>query len=66
VLDRSGLWNYDDDVVAMPIYEEAWVVGSGCVAALTAIRLGKTLEEAVGVACLMDEGSGLPLQVEVL
>ncbi len=66
VLDKSGLWEYDDDMVAMPIYEDVWAIGSGRDYALTALRLGKTPEEAVEIACKMDVNSGLPLQVEVL
>lgn len=63
VLDRNGLFQYDDSCFPMPVYGEFWAIGAGTPYALAAMHLGKSPLEAARVACDLDESCGLPVEV---
>lgn len=65
-LNPSGIhfwngWGYPETIM-----DECFAVGTGGMAALEAMRSGKTPEEAVSRALAHDENSGPPIQVEWL
>jgi hypothetical protein len=66
VLDASGLWRYESNCYPIPILDDFAAAGSGASVALTAMRLGKTPEEAVALACEVDLYTGPPVVVERL
>jgi len=63
VLTPKGLVYYGKDFEAVPITDGEFAIGSGSVAALTAMRVyGASPEEAVEAACQVDEGTEGPVQ----
>ena len=62
VLTPKGLYHYDEDISASKVVNEWFAIGSGAHAALGALYAGKTLEEAVAIACKVDPWSGEPIQ----
>ena len=65
VLKEDGIYIFCPSYPAPEkVNAEFFAIGSGGSAALVAMHLGKTPEEAVELACKVDElNSGLPLQV---
>jgi hypothetical protein len=65
VLDKDGiyLWNSGDPEPERLLNVEQFAVGSGGCAARVAMILGKSVTEAVELACRVDDNSGMPLQV---
>lgn len=66
VLDESGLYEYKWYLVPIKIEGEFWAVGSGAPAALGAMRMGATPEEAAKIACEIDPDSGGRVVTETL
>lgn len=66
VLTEKGLYHYDEFLSGGRLDNQWFAVGSGSFAALGALHAGRTLEEAVEIACKVDNQSGLPLQVIAL
>lgn len=62
-LDRDGLWLWDKALEKFPPGRSFHAIGSGAKAALAAIILGCDAKRAVEIACEVDDGSGLPLQI---
>ena len=64
VLRADGLYFFTQtDPEPEKMDEPHFAIGSGGKAARVALLLGKTPEEAVDLACQVDGGSGLPVQV---
>lgn len=66
VLDRGGIHVYEQRGGPIECLSEYFADGSGNAVAMTAMRLGKTPEEAVALACEMDAQTGPPVVVERL
>ena len=62
----DGLWEWDRCLFRHQLNDEFHAIGTGGMAAKTAIFLGKTPEEAIEVASEFDECTGPPIQVEFL
>lgn len=63
-LGKSGCFAWDNECVPMAMRDRFYALGTGAMAAITARRLGRTLEEAVEIACLIDSCSAPPVVVE--
>lgn len=64
VLTAKGLIYYGKDFEPVPIASGVFAIGSGSVAALTAMKVyGATPEQAVEAACVIDEYTEGPVQV---
>lgn len=63
VVDEKGMVYYDEDGGRNPILDPFYAIGSGAAAALGALHAGATPEKAVEIACKVDPGCGLPLQI---
>ena len=61
VLRRDGLWEYDAWCRGDKVLEPFYAIGSGAKAALGAMHMGASAEEAVRVACLIDPYSAPPI-----
>lgn len=66
VLNESGLFHYDNNLIPMPIMEPFYAIGSGADFAIAALDLGKSPVDAVKLACKWDISCGLPYQIKVL
>lgn len=64
ILKADGLYFMDQESPEPEKMDEPFfAIGSGGKAARVAMMMGKTPEEAVALACAVDEHSGLPVQV---
>ena len=63
VLTPKGLYHVDDGLSFNLVNDPWFAIGSGSHAALGALHAGKTLEEAVEIACRVDVNSGPPIQI---
>ena len=64
VLDKNGkLWHYDETLTPAEILEPFFSIGTGAHAALGALHAGASPEQAVEIACKIDNNSGLPVQI---
>lgn len=61
-LNEHGLFWFDSKLHPVP-HVEAFAIGSGAIAVRACLILGADLERAVAVACEVDAGSALPVQV---
>lgn len=61
VLTSSGLVEYDGHCEPDPVLEPFYAVGSGAKAALGALHMGATAEQAVEIACRIDPYSSPPI-----
>lgn len=67
ILKPDGLYSFTQtDPEPERMEEPAFAIGSGGKAARVAMMLGKTPEEAVVLACQVDDYSGLPVQILTL
>lgn len=66
VLNASGLYEYKYQLVPMRIDRDFWSIGTGAQAALGAMHMGASPEEAVEVACKIDPWSAGPVLAEGL
>jgi len=66
VLTPHGLYFYDEDCSRDKVLDDWFAIGSGALAALGALHMGATLEQAVQIACKVDKHSGEPIQVLAL
>lgn len=66
VLDSNGIFRYEGNCYPYEILDEFAAVGSGADAAIAAMYMGATPEEAVEVACKVDLHTGPPVVVERL
>ncbi len=66
VLTAEGLYYFDETCARDRVLNPWFSVGSGSHAALGALHMGASLEEAVRVACKVDPASGEPIQVLTL
>lgn len=60
-LGPDGCFMWDNDCVPIPMRERRYAIGSGGQAARAALSCGKSLEEAIEIACAIDPCSGLPV-----
>ena len=58
VLLPSGIYLWAYNLMADEMFEDFWAVGTGSAAALAAMHCGKTAQEAVCVAMLVDSYTG--------
>lgn len=65
-LSPTGLYLWDGWAVPEKLNETRYAIGSGAMAAMTALDSGKPLEEAVRCAMNYDQYSGEPVSVEYL
>ena len=66
VLTASGLFVYGRDCVPEEILDEFYAIGTGAMAALSAMHMGATPRRAVEIACLVDNNTGGPVDVMAL
>ena len=66
VLDKDGIYEYRFQLVPIRVEVDCWAIGSGAQAALGAMFMGATPEEAAEVACAIDPFCGGPVTVERL
>ena len=66
ILDESGLYEYKSFLVPIRIDQDFWAIGSGAQAALGAMHMGASPEEAVKIACEIAPDCGGPVVVESL
>ena len=66
ILNESGLYEYRNFMVPMKIERECWAIGSGAKAALGAMHMGASPEQAVQIACEIDLVSEGPVFTEEL
>ncbi len=59
----NGMFIWDRDLTAIEILSPFYAIGSGRMAALAALHLGTSPEQAVETACLIDSHSSGPVQV---
>jgi hypothetical protein len=64
VLDEDGIYEYRYQLVPIRVEEDCWAIGSGAQAALGAMFMGATPEEAAEVACAIDPYCSGPINVE--
>jgi hypothetical protein len=64
VLDEDGIYEYRYQLVPIRVEEDCWAIGSGAQAALGAMYMGATPEEAAEVACAIDPYCSGPINVE--
>jgi ATP-dependent protease HslVU (ClpYQ), peptidase subunit len=62
-LSPEGLFVWDSSLQRMEVLDPFIAVGSGYMAALSALHLGASPEVAIETACKVDRASGGPLQV---
>lgn len=65
-LNSEGLFLWDSDLDPFGPGRDFHAVGSGAAPAMAALLLGCDAEKAVATACLVDDGSEGPIQVEKL
>lgn len=63
VLTPAGLFTYGWDCRAEEILDPFYAIGTGKQAALAAMHLGATPEQAVEIACKVDNATGGPIDV---
>lgn len=61
ILTEDGLFEADKYCRPEKILDEFWAVGSGAKAALAAMHMGATAEQAVEIACRIDPYSAPPV-----
>lgn len=61
-LNETGLYWFDAKLHPVQ-HHEPFAIGTGAKAARAAVLCGKNLEKAVEIACKVDHGSNLPVQV---
>jgi ATP-dependent protease HslVU (ClpYQ) peptidase subunit len=63
-LNKDGCSTWDNDCMRIAMCSRFYAIGSGGMAAMTARHCGKSIEECVHIACLMDSQSGGPVIVQ--
>jgi len=58
VVDAGKIWIADSRLRIAPIGDKFWSIGSGCAAAMAAMYMGASAEDAVKIAIKVDEYSG--------
>ena len=58
VTDGKQIWIADERLRMAPIGDKYWATGSGGAAAMAAMHMGASAEEAVKIAIKLDESSG--------
>jgi hypothetical protein len=66
LLDENRLYEYKSPLVPMRVEGGFWAIGRGAQAALGAMYMGATPEEAAQVACAVDPYCSGPITVERL
>lgn len=61
VLKKDGLWEYDSYCRGEKITEEFYAIGCGAKAALGAMHMGATAEQAVEITCKIDQFCSPPI-----
>lgn len=62
-MGKDGVHTWDRRFVPNRVHSKRYAIGTGNHAAIAAMLCGKTLEQAIEVACLVDKfNSGLPVQ----
>jgi hypothetical protein len=62
-LNQTGLFRWEHKLKPFPPGSSKHAIGTGAMAAMAALEMGASAERACEVACLVDDASGLPLQV---
>lgn len=60
-LRHDGLWIYECTTIPVLIKEDYFAIGTGAGYAIGALHCGKSVKEAVEIACLYDTSSHLPI-----
>jgi hypothetical protein len=63
VLTEKGLYHFDEFLCGGLVEQPFFAVGSGAQAALGALHMGATPEQAILVACKVDSMTGEPVQI---
>lgn len=65
-LNPGGIYLWSGWGVPVRLNDKFWASGSGAMAAMAVMKMGHSPEDAVKMACQLDEASGPPVQVEYL
>jgi hypothetical protein len=60
-LRRDGIWIYESTIIPAKIKNDFWAIGTGANFAIAAMHCGKSVKEAVEIACLYDTSSNMPV-----
>ena len=60
-LRNDGLWIYEGTVIPARIKNDFWAIGTGANFAIAAMHCGKSVQEAVEIACMYDTSSHGPI-----
>lgn len=66
VLEDEGIYRYESCCFPLRVLDDFAASGQGALGALTAMRLGKSPEEAVELMCELNGPTGPPVVVETL
>jgi hypothetical protein len=65
-LRRDGIWIYESTIIPAKIKNDFWAIGTGANFAIAAMHCGKSVKEAVEIACLYDTSSITPVDYMTL
>jgi len=57
----NGLWIYEGTIIPARIKNDYWAIGTGSGYAIAAMHCGKSVQEAVEIACMYDTSSHGPI-----
>jgi hypothetical protein len=60
-LRADGLWIYEGTIIPARIKNDYWAIGTGAPYAVAAMHCGKSVQEAVEIACMYDTSSHGPI-----
>jgi hypothetical protein len=65
-LRRDGIWIYESTIIPAKIKNDFWAIGTGANFAIAAMHCGKSVKEAVEIACQYDTSSITPVDYMTL
>lgn len=60
-LRNDGIWIYESTIIPAKIKNDFWAIGTGANFAIAAMECGKSVRDAVEIACKYDTSSHLPI-----
>ena len=65
-LRHDGIWIYESTIIPARLKNDYWAIGTGANFAIAAMHCGKSVKEAVEIACMYDTSSHLPVDYMTL
>lgn len=62
-LRHDGIWIYESCIIPAKIKNDFWAIGTGANFAISAMHCGKSVKEAVEIACYYDTSSHQPIDL---